>query len=80
MVDPMESAKDEFRSAIAAYGMEQEPIIITLRDFRGLEFQDMNDCLLFIADLFTGVKNLKFIFELPYDSYISHFRLSSSKS
>jgi hypothetical protein len=80
LADPMESAKDEFRQAFAAYDMTDKNILINLTDFRGLDFADMNNSILFVTDLFLGIANMKFLFELPYDSYISHFRLSASKS
>jgi hypothetical protein len=80
LADPMESAKDEFRQAFAAYDMTDKNILINLTDFRGLDFADMNNSILFVTDLFLGIANMKFLFELPYDSYVSHFRLSASKS
>lgn len=77
--DPLESINKEFKNFLIAYNINK-PIIININDFRGVDFNDINKTILFITTIFADVKNLKFIFNIPYENYLLYFRLNGEKS
>ncbi|AXK50920.1 hypothetical protein [Spiroplasma alleghenense] len=71
--DPLEAIRLEFNEVFEAYAY-REPLVILIRDFRGLEFEDVNSMVSFVTTIFSRVPNIKVLIEINPNLITAHYQ------
>ncbi|AHI54211.1 hypothetical protein SSABA_v1c08120 [Spiroplasma sabaudiense Ar-1343] len=71
--DPLEAIRLEFNDVFQAYNYRR-PLVILVKDFRGLQFDDVNKMVSFVTTVFERVTNIKVLIEINPSLITSHYQ------